>query len=278
MKLLICGDVVGRAGRKVVCERLPRLRESLDLDFVVVNGENAAGGFGITPKICAQFFEAGADVITTGNHVWDQKEIVPYFGKEPRILRPDNYPEGTPGKGVGIFEARDGRRVLVLHYMALLFMTPLDDPFAGIERVLTRTRMGRDVDAAVLDFHGEATSEKMAMGHMIDGRVSLVVGTHSHVPTADAQVLPHGTGYITDLGMCGDYDSVIGMKKEGSIERFRKKVPGPRLEAAAGDATLCAVYVETDDATGLARRIAPVRLGGRLSPAMPEVERVSAEA
>jgi 2',3'-cyclic-nucleotide 2'-phosphodiesterase len=276
MRILICGDVVGRSGRKVVRDSLPRLRSALDLDFVVVNGENAAGGFGITPKICDELLAAGADVITTGKHVWDQKEIVPHFVKETRILRPDNYPEGTPGTGVAMFEDRAGRRVLVLHYMALLFMAPLDDPFAGVERVLFRRRMGRDFDAAILDFHGEATSEKMAMAHMVDGRVSVVVGTHSHIPTADAQVLPNGTAYQSDLGMCGDYDSVIGMKKEGSIERFRKKLPGPRLEAAMGEATLCAVFVETDDATGLARRIAPVRLGGRLSPAMPEAESATA--
>jgi metallophosphoesterase (TIGR00282 family) len=276
MRILVCGDVVGRAGRKVVCDRLPRLRDSLKLDFIVVNGENAAGGFGITPKICAQLYGAGADVITTGNHVWDQKEIVPFFDKEKRILRPHNYPEGTPGTGVGVFEARDGRRVLMLHFMALLFMAPLDDPFQGVERAMLNKRLGRDYDAAIMDFHGEATSEKMAMGHVLDGRLSLVVGTHSHVPTADAQILPNGTGYISDLGMCGDYDSVIGMKKEASIERFRKKVPGPRLEAAAGDATLCAVFVETDDATGLARRISPVRWGGRLAPQMPDMETATA--
>ena len=269
MRILVCGDVVGRSGRKAVCDALPRLRRSLDLDFVVVNGENAAGGFGITPKICDQLLEAGADVVTTGNHVWDQKEIVPHFAKETRLLRPHNYPEGTPGTGVAIFPDRKGRRVLVLHFMALLFMPPLDDPFYGAERALLNRRLARDVDAILVDFHGEATSEKMALAHMLDGRVSLVVGTHSHVPTADHQILPKGTAYQSDLGMCGDYDSVIGMKKEISIERFLKKVPGPRLEAAMGEATLCAVLVETDDATGLARRIEPLRLGGRLAQTMP---------
>jgi len=272
MRILICGDVMGRAGRTALIGRLPELREKLDLDFVIVNGENAAGGFGITVEIANRMLQSGADVITTGNHVWDQKEIIPHFDRETRLLRPENYPEGTPGTGIRLFEDRKGRRVLVLHYMALLFMSPLDDPFAGIERALGRRRMRRDFDAAIVDFHGEATSEKMAMAHMLDGRVSVVVGTHSHVPTADSQVLPGGTAYQTDLGMCGDYDSVIGMKKEASIERFRKKVPGPRLEAAMGEATLCAVFVETDDATGLARRIAPVRFGGRLAPAMPEIE------
>jgi hypothetical protein len=270
MRILVCGDVVGRPGRKAVCDALPQLRAALDIDFVVVNGENAAGGFGITPKICTQFLDVGADVVTTGNHVWDQKEIVPHIEREKRLLRPHNYPEGTPGSGVGLFEDRQGRKVLVLHFMALLFMPPLDDPFAGVERALLNRRLGETVDAIIVDFHGEATSETMAMAHMLDGRVSLVVGTHSHVPTADHQVLPGGTAYQTDVGMCGDYDSVIGMKKQISIERFRKKVPGPRLEAATGEATLCAVLVDTDDATGLALRIEPVRMGGRLAGAMPE--------
>lgn len=271
MRILICGDVVGRAGRRAVCDALPGLRRSLDLDFVVVNGENAAGGFGITAKICNQFLDAGADAVTTGNHAWDQKDIVPHFDKEKRLLRPHNYPEGTPGSGVGVYEAQDGRRVAVLHFMGLLFMPSLDDPFAGVDRAMLNRKMGGDNDLAaiVVDFHAEATSEKMAFGHMLDGRVSTVVGTHSHVPTADCQVLPGGTGYMSDIGMCGDYDSVIGMKKEGSIHRFRSKMPGPRLEAAGGEATLCAVLVETDDATGLARSIEPVRIGGRLAPAMP---------
>ena len=272
MKILICGDVVGRAGRRVVCEALPTLRRELDLDFIVVNGENAAGGFGITPKICDQFFEVGADVITTGNHAWDQKEIIPHFDREKRLLRPHNYPEGTPGTGAAMFPDHQGRNVLVLHFMGLLFMPSLDDPFAGVEMALLNRHLGSDIAAIILDFHGEATSEKLAMAHMLDGRVSAVVGTHTHVPTADAQVLPNGTGYISDIGMCGDYNSVIGMKKEASIERFRKKLPGPRLEAADGEATLCALFIETDEETGLARRVEPLRMGGRLSPERPAVD------
>ncbi len=270
MRILMCGDVVGRSGRRVIIENLAGLRRRLGLDFVVVNGENAAGGFGITPRICDQFLEAGADVITSGNHVWDQKSIVPYFKDERRLLRPHNYPEGTPGSGVAIFPDGAGRNVLVLHFMALLFMPPLDDPFHGIEMALLNRRLGDDIAAIIVDFHGEATSEKMAMAHMLDGRVSLVVGTHSHVPTADTHILPGGTGYQTDIGMCGDYDSVIGMKKEVSIERFRRKIPGERLEAARGEATLCAVLVETDDETGLATRVAPLRMGGQLSPHWPD--------
>jgi len=270
MRILVCGDVVGRSGRTVVEEHLPVLRETLDLDFVVVNGENAAGGFGITPKICDQLFAAGADVITTGNHVFDQREIIPHLDREPRLLRPENYPKPTPGRGTGVYVDRRGRKILVLHMMARLFMDALDDPFAFASAALDHDGLGRTVHAIVVDFHGEATSEKMAMAHYLDGRVSLVVGTHTHVPTADAQVLPGGTAYQSDIGMCGDYDSVIGMKKGTSVERFVRKMPTQRLEAADGPASLCATFVELDDASGLAKRVAPVRLGGRLPESMPE--------
>ncbi len=271
MRILVCGDVVGRSGRTVLTRRLPELRRALDLDFVAVNGENAAGGFGITPKICEDLFAAGADAITTGNHVFDQREIIPHFDREPRLLRPGNYPRSTPGRGAGVFADRRGRKVLVLHMMARLFMDPLDDPFAFAAAALERDGLARTVHAIVVDFHGEATSEKMAMGHYLDGRVSVVVGTHTHVPTADAQILPGGTGYQSDIGMCGDYDSVIGMKKALSVERFVRKMPTQRLEAADGPATLCATLAELDDASGLTTRITPVRLGGRLAEAMPEL-------
>mgnify|MGYP002870751574 CR=1 FL=1 len=269
MRILMCGDVVGRSGRRVICDTLPRLRDELQLDFIIVNGENAAGGFGITPKICQQFLDAGADVITTGNHVWDQKDIRSHFAIEKRLLRPHNYPESNPGGGIAVYEMKHNRSILVLHFMALLFMAPLSDPFAGVEKELLNWRLSSSVDAIILDFHGEATSEKMAMGHMLDGRVSAVVGTHSHVPTADAQILPKGTAYISDVGMCGDYNSVIGMKKEVSIARFRQQVPVSKLEVALGEATLCAILIETSDKTGLAKRIAPIRIGGRLAPEMP---------
>jgi hypothetical protein len=270
VRILVFGDVVGRPGRRAVLAEMPGLRRELDADFVIVNGENAAGGFGITTKICTQFLEAGADVITTGNHAWDQKEIIPHFDREPRLLRPHNYPEGTPGSGVGVFQDRQGRNVLVLHFMGLLFMPPIDDPFAAVNMALLNRKLGENVDAIVMDFHGEATSEKMAMGHMVDGRVSAVVGTHSHVPTADHQILPGGTAYVTDIGMCGDYDSVIGMQKEISIARFRRKIPAPRLEPSTGVATVCAVLIETDDETGKAKSIKPLRLGGRLSQTRPD--------
>ncbi|MSO81125.1 MAG: YmdB family metallophosphoesterase [Alphaproteobacteria bacterium] len=269
MKILVCGDVVGRSGRDAVCGLLPALREALALDFVVVNGENAAHGFGITDKICAQLYEAGTDVITTGNHVWDQREVIAYIGNDKRLLRPANFPPGTPGRGWGVYETRRGKRVLVMNVMCRLFMDALDDPFRSVEEVLGSHRLGANVDAIVIDVHGEATSEKMALGFVADGRASLVAGTHTHVPTADAQVLAAGTGYISDLGMCGDYDSVIGLRKDLAIERFRRKMPGERLVPADGPGTLCAVYVETDDKSGLARHVAPLRLGPRLAPAWP---------
>jgi len=269
MRLLYCGDVVGRSGRQAVCGRMRQLRRHLELDFVIVNGENAAHGFGVSPEICREFYDAGVDVVTTGNHVWDRREIIDYIARDDRLLRPLNYPEGTPGQGSAVYAANGGRRVMVMQVMGRLFMDPLDDPFAAVERALQNHRLGHSVDCIVADIHAEATSEKMALGHTLDGRVSLVVGTHSHVPTADAHILRNGTGYITDIGMCGDYDSVIGMEKATAIARFVSKMPTGRLEPADGDGTLCAVFIETDDATGLARHVAPLRVGGRLAPQWP---------
>jgi metallophosphoesterase (TIGR00282 family) len=270
MRLLFCGDLVGRSGRDVVVEKLPGLRRELDLDLVVANGENAAGGFGITQKICDDLYKAGVDCITTGNHVWDQKETIAFIGSDPRLLRPINFPAGTPGKGSGIYQTARGKKVMVANIMARLFMDPLDDPFQAAEQLLRAHKLGGNVDAILIDFHGEATSEKMAMGHYLDGKVSLVVGTHTHVPTADHMVLPGGTAYQTDAGMCGDYDSVIGMEKGTPIARFTKKMPTERLAAAMGPGTLCGIYVETDDVTGLAKRVEPVRVGGRLSQVQPK--------
>ncbi len=267
MKFLYCGDVVGRSGRDAIVARIPELRRTLDLDFVLVNGENAAAGFGITGKICEEFYAAGVDAIVLGNHSWDQRETIGYINGDPKLLRPLNYPKGTPGRGSAVFTTQKGQKVLVVQVMGRIFMDPLDDPFAAVEAELQKYRLGAGVDAIIVDIHGEATSEKMAMGHFCDGRVSLVCGTHSHVPTADAQILPNGTAYQTDAGMCGDYNSVIGMDKTEPLNRFVKRVPGGRFEPANGDATLCAVYVETDPRSGLATRIAPLRLGGRLQQA-----------
>jgi metallophosphoesterase (TIGR00282 family) len=270
MRLLYLGDVVGRSGRDAVVAALPGLRERLKLDFVVVNGENSAHGFGITAKICEEFYAAGVDVLTTGNHAWDQREIIGTIDGDPRLLRPLNFPRGTPGRGAGVYPAPRGKKVMVLQVMGRLFMDPLDDPFAAIEAEFSRQRLGATVDAVIVDVHGEATSEKMAIGHTCDGRASLVVGSHSHIPTADAQILNGGTAYQTDAGMCGDYDSVIGMKKEAAISRFVRKMPGDRLSPADGEATVCGVFVETNDRTGLAQRVSPLRLGGRLQEIIPE--------
>jgi metallophosphoesterase (TIGR00282 family) len=269
MRVLYCGDVVGRSGREAIQTYIPELRRDLNLDFVVVNGENAAGGFGITGKICSEFYEVGVDAITTGNHAWDQKETQGYIDGDPKLLRPQNYPAGTPGRGVATFAAANGAKVAIVHVMGRIFMDALDDPFACVEDALKRHILGGGVQFILVDIHGEATSEKMAMGHFVDGRASLCVGTHSHVPTADAQILPGGTAYQTDLGMCGDYNSVIGMDKAEPLRRFTRKIAGGRFEPALDEATLCGVLVETDDKTGLATSISPVRLGGRLRQSRP---------
>ncbi len=267
MRILFLGDLVGRTGRDAVVAALPGLRGRLDLDLVVVNGENASHGFGLAPEMADALFAAGADVITLGNHAWDRKEIIPYISGHPRLIRPGNYPPGTPGAGVVVVEARGGRKALVMQVMGRLFMEPLDDPFQYAARELAQHRLGGTVAAAVADVHAEASSEKQAFAHSFDGQLSLVVGTHTHVPTADHRLLPGGTAYITDLGMCGDYDSIIGMQKEAATVRFWRKLPVERLHPAEGEATLCGVVVDTDDATGLATRIAAFREGGRLTPA-----------
>jgi len=270
MRFLFVGDVVGRSGRKIVLEEMPGLRERLHADFVVLNGENAAGGFGITESICQQFLDAGADVITTGNHVWDQRETLVFIERQERLLRPMNFPEGTPGRGAGLFKAANGADVLVMNPMGRVFMTDLECPFRAVDRELDACPLGKGADAVIIDFHAEATSEKQAMAHHVDGRASLVVGTHTHVPTADDQILRGGTAYMSDAGMTGDYDSVLGMDKGEPVSRFLTRIPGGRFGPAHGDATLCGVAVEIDDKSGLAREIAPVRIGGRLRGAEPE--------
>lgn len=269
MNLLFLGDIVGKSGREAVLRELPRLKTALAIDFTVVNAENAAHGFGLTPAIANEVFDAGADVLTTGNHVWDQREMLTYIEREPRILRPLNLPPGTPGRGVGMFAARSGRQVLVVHAMGRVFMEAIDCPFRAVEKELDACPLGAGADAILVDMHAEATSEKMAMGHWTDGRASLTVGTHSHVPTADAQILPKGTAFQTDAGACADYASVIGFEPTIPIARFVTKLPGGRMQPAEGPATVCGVFVETDNRTGLARRIEAIRVGGRLSQAEP---------
>ncbi len=270
MRLLFVGDIVGRSGRRAFCARVPELRTRLGIDVCIANAENAAAGFGLTAAIADQLFAAGADVLTMGNHLFDQRELVAHIEREPRILRPLNMMPGTPGRG--LIEHRDaqGRRVVVIQVIGRLFMGLYDDPFRAVDQALRPYRLGVNAEAIVVDVHAEATSEKLGLAHFLDGRVTAVVGTHTHVPTADVRVLPGGTGYVTDVGMTGDYDSVIGMEKEGALRRWLSQVPGPRLEPARGEATLCAVLIDVDAATGKARGIQPVRLGGCLSEVDPQ--------
>jgi 2',3'-cyclic-nucleotide 2'-phosphodiesterase len=269
MRILFVGDVVGRSGRTIVYERLPGLIRDWKLDFVVINGENAAGGFGITEPIYNELIDAGADAITLGNHAWDQKEALVFIERAPRLIRPINYPAGTPGRGATLCEAKGGARVLVVNTMGRIFMDPLDDPFAAIDRELSACPLGKGADAIIHDFHAETTSEKQTMGYFCDGRATIVVGTHTHAPTADWRILPGGTAFVSDVGMTGDYDSVIGMSKEEPLQRFTRRISSARFEAASGPATLCGIAVETNPATGLASRVGAVRLGGRLEPAAP---------
>ncbi len=267
MNILMCGDVMARAGREAVGEHLPVLRQSLGLDFILVNGENSAGGFGITGDICQSFYQIGVDAITLGNHAWDQREAISYIEGDAKLIRPSNCPPGTPGRGSSLFTLADGRKVLVVQVICRLFMDAMDDPFRALDAALAPYRLGTSVDAVIVDIHGEASSEKQALGRFVDGRASLAAGTHTHVPTADHMILPGGTAYMTDIGMCGAYNSIIGMDIDSVIERFIRKMPGKRWEPVIDDGTLAAVYVETDDNTGLATKVAPVRLGGVLSQA-----------
>lgn len=264
MRFMFLGDVVGRAGREAVCQGLPRLRQRLALDFVVVNGENAAGGFGITEKICNDLIDAGADAITLGNHAFDQKETLVFIERQERLIRPINFPAGTPGRGAAMLQARNGADVLVINAMGRVFMADLDCPFRAIDNALTACRLKQGADVIFVDFHAEATSEKQAMGHFVDGRVSAIAGTHTHTPTADERILSGGTAYMSDVGMCGDYNSVLGMETDEPITRFVTKIPRGRFEPAHGAATVAGLAVEIDDRTGLATRLKALRMGGVL--------------
>ncbi len=231
MRLLFVGDIVGRSGRIALQDELPRLRKAWALDCVVVNGENAAGGFGINEQILQDFFDCGVDCVTLGNHAFDQRETLAFIDDQPRLIRPINYPKGTPGRGASLIETKSGARVLVINAMGRLYMDALDDPFAASAEAIGACPLGEGCDALIVDFHAETTSEKQAFAQFVDGRASLVVGTHTHVPTADHQILPQGTAFITDAGMTGDYDSVIGMEKEEPVRRFTKKTPGQPARA-----------------------------------------------
>jgi hypothetical protein len=272
MNILYFGDVVGQAGRDALVTHLPMLRRDLAADFVIINAENAAHGFGITESVANTLFAAGADCLTLGNHAWDQREALTFIEREPRLLRPINYPRLStpPGKGANIFELPDGRRILVILALGRIHMDALDDPFSSVDAALEAAPLGQVCDAVVVDIHAEITSEKMAMGHFCDGRASLVVGSHTHVPTADAQILPGGTAYQSDAGACADYDSVIGMDKAEPLRRFTTRIPSGRFTPATGEATVCGVFVQTR-ADGLASRVEPIRYGGRLAPHLPKL-------
>ncbi|AGK58833.1 metallophosphoesterase [Hyphomicrobium denitrificans 1NES1] len=271
MRLLFLGDIVGRPGRLAVCDALPGLITRYAIDFVVINGENAAGGFGITEAIFNDVIDAGADCVTLGNHAFDQKDTLVFIERHDRLIRPLNYPKGTPGKGSTLLKAKNGADVLVINAMGLVFMPDLNCPFRAIDAELTACSLKRGADVILVDFHAEATSEKQAMGLFLDGRASAVVGTHTHTPTADARILPGGTAYMTDAGMCGDYNSVLGMDSDEPINRFLTKIPRSRYEPATGPGTLSGLLVDIDDGTGLATRVQPLRQGPRLQPAIPEV-------
>lgn len=270
MRILFIGDVVGRSGRTAVLERLPGLVSDWKLDLVVVNGENAAGGFGITETIYNELIDAGADAVTLGNHAWDQREALVFIERAPKLIRPVNYPKGTPGRGAALVDTKNGKRALVINAMGRIFMDAMDDPFAAVERELSACPLKSGADVIILDMHCEATSEKQAMGYFCDSRATLVVGTHTHSPTADHRIMKGGTAFVSDVGMTGDFDSVIGMGKDEPLNRFLRKVPGSKFEPANGPATLCGLAVETDDATGLAAKVGAVRLGGILEEARPK--------
>lgn len=263
MRILICGDVDARAGRESIKRWIPQLREKFSIDFIIINVDNAAGGFGITEGIAGEFFAIGADVLTGGNHIFDQSGVASYLEREKRLLRPYNLAASTPGHGICETYTARGCRVLVIHLVGQRFMPMIgNDPFESATRILSKYTLGSNVDAIVVDFHAEFTSEKYALGHFLDGRVSAVVGTHTHVPTADEHILEHGTAFQTDLGMCGDYDSVIGARKSDIVDKFTKLHMKVKIQAAVGEATLCALMIDTDDKTGLTTEVRAFKLGG----------------
>ena len=263
MKILFFGDIFGRSGRDALIKQIPYFKKKYDPEFILVNGENASHGKGISDSICNDLFSAGIDVITGGNHIFDNQDVFNFIDKEKRLLRPNNYPIDTPGNGYGIYE-KNQKKILVINVMGRVFMQPLDDPFESVRKVINGKVIGKDVSAIIIDVHCEATSEKMAIAHEFDGKTSLIVGTHTHVPTADARILSNGTAYISDLGMCGDYDSIIGMDKNKALERFKKKTPVRGIHPATGEASLSCVLVEIDDRTGFAKSIKQIIIGGSL--------------
>lgn len=257
MKVLFIGDIMGEPGRRAIARQLPKVVAEHGVDLVIGNGENAAGGFGITNDLAHELFGLGLSVITTGNHAWDKKETVEFIKHEPRLLRPANYPEGTPGRGSFVAETKNGERVAVLQLMGRVFMPTLDCPFQTARREVAKLK--DKTSAIIVDMHAEASSEKMAMGYFLDGQVTAVVGTHTHVQTADEQILPNGTAYLTDIGMTGPVQGVIGIKKELAIEKFVTGMPR-RFEVAQGPALFCAVLIELDHRLGKALSIQRLRI------------------
>ena len=261
MNILICGDIVGRSGREAIEKFLPDIISEYKVDFVIVNGENSASGFGITKKICENLYDLGVDVITSGNHIWDQKEILEIIDKENKIIRPANLLEGQPGNGYGIYKIKN-KKIAVINLIGNVFMKKSQDLFSFAEKIIKKIKLKKDADFIIIDIHGEITSEKMALGHFLDGKVTTVVGTHTHVPTADTKILKNGTAYQTDLGMCGDYNSVIGMDKENSLKKFLKDPTSIKHFPSKGEATLSGLLVTADEETGLARKVESILIGG----------------
>ena len=265
MNILLLGDILGPAGRKALTESLPNLIKQKELDFVVVNGENAADpGVGITKRIVEEFLEIGVDVITTGNHVWDQKEAMEFITSEKRLLRPANLSKGSPGKGFGIYNSKNNKKVAVINLMGNVYMKKCDDVFQAAKKFIQTVQLKREADFIVVDMHGEITSEKMAMGYLFDGKATMVVGTHTHVPTSDHRIMEKGTAYQTDVGMCGDYNSVIGMNRDNSLRKFLKDPSAVKQYPALGEATISGLMVNADNETGLAKKIEPIVFGGSL--------------
>ena len=265
MNILLLGDIVGPSGRKAIIEKLPNLIKKKKIDFVILNGENAADpGVGITKKIVEDFLKVGADVITTGNHVWDQQEALDFISSEKRLLRPQNLFQGSPGNGFGIFNSKNKKKVAVINLMGNIFMKKCEDVFQEAKKFIQNVKLKKDADFIVVDMHGEITSEKMAMGYLFDGKATMVVGTHTHVPTSDHRIMEKGTAYQTDVGMCGDYDSVIGMNKDNSLKKFLKDTSAKKHYPALGEATISGLLVIADDKTGLAKKVEPIILGKSL--------------
>ena len=262
MNILILGDIMGPSGREAIIKKLPNLIKQKKIDFVIVNGENAADpGVGITKKNTEEFFRAGTDVITTGNHIWDQKETMEFITSEKRLLRPQNLFEGSPGKGFGIFNSKNNKKVAVINLMGNIFMKKCDDVFEAAKTFIQKVKLKENADFIVVDMHGEITSEKMAMGYLFDGKATMFVGTHTHVPTSDHRIMEKGTAYQTDIGMCGDYNSVIGMNRDNSLKKFFKDPSTTKHYPALGEATISGLMVIADNETGLANKVEPIVLG-----------------